>query len=38
MQMLHRFKKDGGIILISSHQRAILNDLCDEFIEFPYLQ
>lgn len=38
MQMLHEFKKDGGIILISSHQRSIIDDLCDEFIEFPYLR
>jgi ABC-type multidrug transport system ATPase subunit len=38
MQMLAEFKRSGGIILISSHQKATLEVLCDEFIEFPYLK
>lgn len=38
MQMLAEFKRKGGIILISSHQKSTLDELCDEFIEFPYLK
>jgi ABC-type multidrug transport system ATPase subunit len=37
MQMLSDFKRNGGIILISSHQKSTLDELCDEIIEFPYL-
>lgn len=35
--ILNDFKKAGGMILISSHQRTILESLCDRYIDFPVL-
>lgn len=35
LTLLNTFKQNGGTILISSHQREILQGLCDEFINFP---
>lgn len=38
MQLLKSFRDDGGIVLISSHQRSYLDEICSEFIDFPYLK
>ncbi len=37
LKILNEFKKNGGMILISSHQRTILESLCDRYIDFPVL-
>lgn len=38
MKLLIDFKSEGGIILISSHQKSILQQLCDAYVDFPYLK
>lgn len=38
MQLLQEFKRTGGIVLISSHQRSVLEELCDSYVDFPYLK
>lgn len=35
MTQLQEFKSNGGIILVSSHQANILDELCDKSIRFP---
>lgn len=35
MSLLRLFKNDGGTILISSHHKDILEELCDQYISFP---
>lgn len=38
MDLLKEFVHAGGILLISSHQKAYLEALCTDYIEFPYVQ
>jgi ABC-2 type transport system ATP-binding protein len=38
MVILKEFVSGGGILLISSHQRDYLEELCSEYISFPYLK
>lgn len=38
MRQLLAFKRDGGVVVVSSHQQEHLDQLCDEFIEFPHLK
>lgn len=38
MRQVLRFKKDGGIVVVSSHQQEHLDMLCEAFIEFPYIK
>ena len=33
MDLLHDFKTSGGLLIISSHARALLDTLCDDFID-----
>ena len=38
MDLLKAFVRDGRILLISSHQKAYLQALCTDYIEFPYVR
>lgn len=38
MRQVLRFKDDGGVVVVSSHQHEHLEMLCDEFIEFPHVK
>ena len=38
MRQVLAFKRDGGVVVVSSHQQEHLDQLCDEFIEFPHLK
>jgi ABC-type multidrug transport system ATPase subunit len=38
MDILKEFTGAGGIVLISSHQKDYLEEICTESIEFPYLR
>lgn len=38
MDILKNYVAEGNIVLISSHQRAYLDELCTDFVEFPHLK
>jgi ABC-2 type transport system ATP-binding protein len=38
MRQVLAFKRDGGMVLVSSHQQEHLEMLCDTYIQFPYLR
>jgi ABC-2 type transport system ATP-binding protein len=38
MDILKEFTVAGGIVLISSHQREYLEELCTDYISFPHLK
>ncbi len=38
MRQVLAFKREGGMVVVSSHQPEHLDELCDEYIQFPFLK
>jgi ABC-2 type transport system ATP-binding protein len=38
MRQVLAFKRDGGMVVVSSHQQEHLDQLCENFIEFPHVK